>query len=673
MESKEDNDETKKTSPLRSPPHHRASPEEVRHAAGSQSLERLQRAVVGWTAYELDEELRRSKSALHQAAWKGCLANVKFLVEELKCNVNGYSKAQYSYGKTAIFFALTQCRVDVVEYLLTVPHIKVTIVNNKGQSVRSLAASHNMPPSILNTIQRLEQQQQPLNDNDNLNYDDWWNFRASHSDGWEYGDVDPRFLDRPLRPDDVVSEHAINLTSKQSRPGGFARRNPPTTTTTPVPSKHPSRPKTSTRKRRSKNKTTSTMTEAEETMWKESLQLFQERQQQQLHPKYQSSITTTATNARHEHDNDDDDIFVEGLVTLVTLGTKQQRPWIPQVVEALSVRTGGQEEPVRDSSTCAVDQLWFGTLCDKAMLRIQTNRGESETPPIERRVMLLSKLRDKVLLGNPQLSIVPVYPRGTVSSNDNNKNKRDTARLGNHSRRSQTKEIWHSNIGQRAREQVAGLSLRRDLEEGKASSFLQLPEEPHFVDTLADLNKWRRKLADVPLMAVDTEWMDCTSNDDDPDSGCALSTIQVSYVQQPTNVLQVLVVDLKPAWSSTDYKDTANDMISTIFEQSDTLVLGFSIGQDLKILEQFLRRKLQPTTILDLQFLLGDGTLGLKACVAKYSQTPLSKDEQCSDWGRRPLSQNQLHYAGLDAAILLYLLAEYNDPLLPMKNGETNR
>ena len=178
---------------------------------------------------------------------------------------------------------------------------------------------------------------------------------------------------------------------------------------------------------------------------------------------------------------------------------------------------------------------------------------------------------------------------------------------------------------------------------------------------------------DVPLMAVDTEWMDCTSTDDDTDSGCALSTIQVSYVQQPTNVLQVLVVDLKPAWSSADYKDTANDMISTIFEQSDTLVLGFSMGHDLKILEQFLRRKLQPTTILDLQFLLGDGTLGLKACVAKYSQTPLSKDEQCSDWGRRPLSQNQLHYAGLDAAILLYLLAEYNDPLLPMKNGETNR
>merc|ERR1712157_702466 len=49
---------------------------------------------------------------------------------------------------------------------------------------------------------------------------------------------------------------------------------------------------------------------------------------------------------------------------------------------------------------------------------------------------------------------------------------------------------------------------------------------------------------------------------------------------------------------------------------------------------------------------------GLKACVARYASMPLSKDCQCSDWGRRPLSKAQLNYAGLDAAVLLVLLAE---------------
>ena len=57
--------------------------------------------------------------------------------------------------------------------------------------------------------------------------EEWWNFRASHSDGLEYGDLDPRFFqDRPLRATDVVTPLAINPTTKQTRKGGFARRNP---------------------------------------------------------------------------------------------------------------------------------------------------------------------------------------------------------------------------------------------------------------------------------------------------------------------------------------------------------------------------------------------------------------------------------------------------------------
>jgi ribonuclease D len=68
------------------------------------------------------------------------------------------------------------------------------------------------------------------------------------------------------------------------------------------------------------------------------------------------------------------------------------------------------------------------------------------------------------------------------------------------------------------------------------------------------------------------------------------------------------------------------------------------------------------STVLDLQMLLAmneTSTLpGLKTCAARFSVFPLSKTEQCSNWGQRPLRQAQIDYAGLDAAILLVLLSE---------------
>jgi ribonuclease D len=65
---------------------------------------------------------------------------------------------------------------------------------------------------------------------------------------------------------------------------------------------------------------------------------------------------------------------------------------------------------------------------------------------------------------------------------------------------------------------------------------------------------------------------------------------------------------------------------------------------------------------LDIQLLLASekekALPGLQKCVSKFSDMPLSKIEQCSEWGNRPLRSSQLEYAGLDAAILLVLLSE---------------
>lgn len=151
----------------------------LRRAAGSKSLDVLKDEIEtkGWQVEQLDDLSETGKSPLQQAAWKGNLESVKYLLDTVKCDVNNYSKQKFSYGKTPIFFALTQSRREMVEYLLSRSDIKVAIVNNKGQSVLSLAASHGMPDTILNKIQ--EREKEDISDGG------WWNFRETHSDGLE--------------------------------------------------------------------------------------------------------------------------------------------------------------------------------------------------------------------------------------------------------------------------------------------------------------------------------------------------------------------------------------------------------------------------------------------------------------------------------------------------------
>ena len=130
-----------------------------------------------------------------KAAWKGDVESVLLIIEiGRKIGVDlidSISIGVGNYGKSAIFYAITQDRIDVIRLLIS-KGATLCIVNNKGQTPCSMSVSRfdaEMQSFMLDTEQsQLESGVSFIN------------YRASHSDERQYGDLDPRFL---LDPDDV--------------------------------------------------------------------------------------------------------------------------------------------------------------------------------------------------------------------------------------------------------------------------------------------------------------------------------------------------------------------------------------------------------------------------------------------------------------------------------------
>ena len=129
-----------------------------------------------------------NKNALHLCSWKGDFEAVKYIVEMSKKHypelniINSISKSEGNYGKTPIFYALTQCREDVVRYLVS-EGASLLFVNNKGQTPCSIAVSH-LDEDACQFLFEAEAEQL-------RGGGEFVNFRTTHSDGKLYGDLDP--------------------------------------------------------------------------------------------------------------------------------------------------------------------------------------------------------------------------------------------------------------------------------------------------------------------------------------------------------------------------------------------------------------------------------------------------------------------------------------------------
>eukprot|EP00934_Nitzschia_sp_Nitz4_P002018 Nitzschia sp. Nitz4//scaffold334_size18717//4148//5962//NITZ4_008760-RA/size18717-processed-gene-0.10-mRNA-1//1//CDS//3329548245//2018//frame0 len=587
----------------------RCSLEELRRAAGSSSLQRLQTAVEsGWTASDMDTAETNvngtsciTKTPLHMACWKGALSNVQYLMETVGCDLQVYSTARHSYGKTAIFFALTQSRVDVVQYLLTIPNLNVSIVNNKGQSVLSIAASHQMPDSVMERIQALEQPQ----------HAHWWNFRKSHSDGLVYGDLDPRFLERPLLPTDVVTRYAVNPTSAQTRKGNFARHNPHVVAAAAAAATTDS----STSKvtpRRSKTKKKDT---------------------QHKKPPSPEQLEQAWTTLEQQLDS------IPSLLNLISLCNQQRRPWVQETYQRLLSLHQGSTTDLRDRLEQA-EQASSSSLQSALVVKL-LERGES---PSE------SKEHAEPEVGTPEKSRANEHPWD------------------------KTREVFQSPIVQHACQAFSSFPLdwtalyTPPLQ--TPTTQLRLPHSPNWVDSVPQIEVIRVALAKESIVAMDTEW---TARED---GTTVIALIQLAVLSSNySSGVEVWIVDaLTP---DPVFQQQAKEWVQQWMETPVVLV-GFAMNQDLVFLQNWCDPQglapLPRCTLLDVQWLMvhedasKTGSLpSLKSCVERYSNIPLSKEQQCSEWGTRPLSKEQVDYAALDAAVLFYLLASYLDSCLGCK------
>jgi hypothetical protein len=146
------------------------------------------------------------------------------------------------------------------------------------------------------------------------------------------------------------------------------------------------------------------------------------------------------------------------------------------------------------------------------------------------------------------------------------------------------------------------------------------------------------------LVGIDTEWT----------NGGAVATFQFAVWNKQDGV-EAWVVDLMK--DDSQFQERCKRLVASMFESQ--IILGFAVGHDIPKLEAYVGHPLKRSGILDAQRLwTKKQPLGLAACAKLYSSKALSKTHQCSNWDVRPLSSAQIEYAGLDAAILLALVAE---------------
>ncbi|KAI9921924.1 hypothetical protein PsorP6_000294 [Peronosclerospora sorghi] len=204
---------------------------------------------------------------------------------------------------------------------------------------------------------------------------------------------------------------------------------------------------------------------------------------------------------------------------------------------------------------------------------------------------------------------------------------------------------------------------------GMSEQFPRMSEQFPEVDTTAEdtLQNCTDYLLKYPVIGFDSEWkaLHISSGSDDSPAKCAL--LQLASLQN------AFVVDVIALYNH-------GNILAPLFQSESVIKLGFDTRADVKALRPFLTGGFASDNVISMLVDLQAVTRKLSNFQAPsrqaYSFKPRSSRRKIlgiitrqahgmSDWEHRPLTQAQLHYAALDAHVLLqifYKMQEQHPP-----------
>ncbi|KAK9086335.1 hypothetical protein Syun_028729 [Stephania yunnanensis] len=178
-------------------------------------------------------------------------------------------------------------------------------------------------------------------------------------------------------------------------------------------------------------------------------------------------------------------------------------------------------------------------------------------------------------------------------------------------------------------------------------------EDIIWVDDVDGLLSATSHIEECKVVGIDCEWKPNYEKGSKPNK---VSIMQIASEKK------VFILDLIKL--SQDYPNVLDSCLTRVLHSSSVLKLGYNLQCDLKQLAHSydeMQCFKHYEMLLDIQNVFKEPKGGLSGLAKKILGAGLNKTRRNSNWEQRPLTQNQMEYAALDAAVLVHIFHHVRD------------